>query len=124
MLMKKNYIYNYYLKNAPIGTHNATLVDVESFCNEDDSKPYVSVTFYIDSLDKNFTYCFRKSSSFLSKNVAFLNMLKKATNKPFSDINDLIGECFIITIAVSPHYDEKKEAYIKITDIKTGKEVK
>ena len=124
MLMKKNYIYNYYLKNAPIGTHNATLVDVESFCNEDESKPYVSVTFYIDSLDKNFTYCFRKSSSFLSKNVAFLNMLKKATNKPFSDINDLIGECFIITISVSPHYDEKKEAYIKITDIKTGKEVK
>ena len=51
-------------------------------------------------------------------------MLKKATNKPFSDINDLIGECFIITISVSPHYDEKKEAYTKITDIKPGKEVK
>ena len=124
MLMKKNYIYNYYLKNTPIATHKATLTDVESFCNEDDSKTYVSVTFYIDSLNKNFTYCFRKSSSFLSKNVAFLNMLKKATNKPFSDINDLIGECFIITISVSTHYDEKKEAYIKITDIKSGKEAK
>ena len=122
--MKKNYIYNYYLKNAPIGTHKATLTDVESFCNEDDSKPYVSVMFYIDSLDKNFAYCFRKSNSFLSKNVTFFNMLKKATKRPFSDINELIGESFIITIAVSPHYDEKKEAYIKITDIKSGKEAK
>lgn len=124
MKIKYDYYFFHCLKNTPIGTHKATLTDVKKFCTEDDSKPYISVTFYIDSLDKNFTYCFRKSNSFLSKHIAFLNMLKKATNKPFSDINDLIGECFIITISVSPHYDEKKETYTKITDIKPGKEVK
>ena len=124
MKNKHDYIFYHCLKNTPIGTHQATLTDVNSFHTEDDSKPYISVTFYIESLDRNFTYCFKKSNSFLSKHVAFLNMLKKATNKPFSDINDLIGECFIITISVSPHYDEKKEAYTKITDIKPGKEVK
>lgn len=124
--MSTKYYYFYYqcLKNTPIGTHDATLTDVKNFCTESDNKPYISVTFYIDSLNKNFTYCFRKNNSFLSKHVAFLNMLKKATNKSFSHINELIGENFIITIAVSPHYYEQKEAYIKITDIKPGKEVK
>ena len=124
MRKKHNYFYYHCLKNIPIGTHQATLTDVNSFCIEDGSKSHIGVTFYIESLDKNFTYCFRKSNSFLSKHIAFLNMLKRATNKSFSHIDELIGESFIITIAVIPHYDEQKEAYIKITDIKPGKEVK
>ena len=34
-----------------------------------------------------------------------------------------IKESFDITIAVSPHYDEKDLSYLKITDIKHVKEV-
>ncbi len=119
-----DYIYCFYLKNAPIGTHNATIVEVKNSFNDDCTKQYIQVTWFIDTLDKCFTYCFRKSNSFLSKHVRFLNMLKKATNHPFSSIGDLIGESFAITIAVSPHYDEKENSYLKITDIKPVKEVK
>lgn len=124
--MTNNYDYIYYfnLKNAPIGTHNATITEVKNYYNDDCTKQYIQVTWFIDTLDKFFTYCFIKSNSFLSKHIRFLNMLKKAANCSFSSISDLIGESFAITIAVSPHYDEKEKSYLKITDIKPVKEVK
>lgn len=118
-----DYIYYFYLNNTPIGTHRATLTDVESYCDESGNKQYIKVTFYIKSLDKNFTYSFRKSNSFLSKYTEFSNMLKRTTNLSFFSISELMGESFDITIAVSPHYDEKDLSYLKITDIKHVKEV-
>ncbi len=115
-----DFSFNLY-ENVPIGEHSATIKNIIIDKNKPTKygmKERYTIIFYLNDIEREFNYYFDKSFSENSKYHSFFKMICSALGTTNINGNELIGQNFLITISLVPHFADSDKMITKVTNIR------